>query len=426
MGTMCVFHAQRLGGTLDSKNYIVSGATTNTFTVAFDSSSLGSFAGLATAEKVVTVSSITKADYAIVVTHGDHGFTNDTHINDYVAFFDLKLATELNNKKYRIKYIVDDTTIVLDWNSTGISQAESCSDATCGVIRLATEDLDVAVSAGDMKTALQGLDGFGTMSVSRAKDAESPSWTGGYMWLITFESFPGDIGKMLIATQQMTGVGAIVTVGDANDNPLQSGSERDANQIGGTFVVKTHDGNRTADLPYGITKEDMQDALNSILGANSVLVTRNAPGQSGDNVANIGPAGGYVWHVEFSHSRVGGDVPMLLVEANNITGIGTSLVVTEDVKGNELTGTFQLASWDGSPDQTGELLYYSTASQVENRWNLLEVLATLKFLLQSQSLKSMDTPGWLHSIRTIILEQIQQRLGLVLRRKFQEYRNLGA
>ena len=87
-------------GTLILKNYIVSGATTNTFTVAFDSSSLGSFAGLATAEKVVTVSSITKADYAIVVTHGDHGFTNDTHINDYVAFFDLKVATELNNTKY--------------------------------------------------------------------------------------------------------------------------------------------------------------------------------------------------------------------------------------------------------------------------------------------------------------------------------------
>ena len=86
-------------GTLDSKNYIVKGsATTNTFTVAFDSSSLGSFAGLATAEKVVTVSSITKADYAIVVTHGDHGFTNDTHINDYVAFFDLKIATKLDNK----------------------------------------------------------------------------------------------------------------------------------------------------------------------------------------------------------------------------------------------------------------------------------------------------------------------------------------
>ena len=124
-----------------------------------------------------------------------------------------------------------------------------------------------------MKTALEGLDGFGTMSVSRARDAESPSWTGGYMWLITFTSAPGDIEKMLIATQQMTGVGAIVTVGDANDNPLQSGAERNANQIGGTFVVKTHDGNRTADLPYGITKEDMQDALNSILGANSVLVT---------------------------------------------------------------------------------------------------------------------------------------------------------
>ena len=319
-------------GNLDSKNYIVKSATTNTFIVDFNSASLGSFAGLATAEKVVTVSEITKADYALVRTHGDHGFTNATHKNDFVAFFDLKLATGLNNKKYRIKYVVDDKTIALDWNSTGISQAESCSDATCGVIRLATEDLDAAVSAGDMKTALQGLDGFGTMSVSRAKDAESPSWTGGYMWLITFESLPGDIGKMLIATQQMTGDNAIVTVGDANDTPLQSGSERDANQIGGTFVVKTHDGNRTADLPYGITKEDMQDALNSILGANSVLVSRNAPGVPGDNVANIGPAGGYTWKVEFSHSRVGGDVPMLLVEANNITGIGTSLVVTEDVK----------------------------------------------------------------------------------------------
>ena len=192
----------------------------------------------------------------------------------------------------------------------------------------------------------------------------------------------------------MTGVGAIVTVGDANDAPLQSGSERNANQIGGTFVVKTHDGNRTADLPYGITKEDMQDALNSILGANSVLVTRNAPGVPGDNVANIGPAGGYVWHVEFSHSRVGGDVPMLLVEANNITGTGTSLVVTEDVKGNELTGTFQLASWDGSPDQTGELLYYSTASQVENQ---LESLGSIGNIEVSSSVSEPQVNGrtWL-------------------------------
>ena len=134
----------------------------------------------------------------LFATHGDHGFTNDTHKNDFVAFFDLKVATELNNTKYRIKYIVDSTTIALDWNSTGISQAESCSDATCGVIRLATEDLDAAVSAGDMKTALQGLDGFGTMSVSRARDAESPSWTGGYMWLITFTSRQEILEKCLL------------------------------------------------------------------------------------------------------------------------------------------------------------------------------------------------------------------------------------
>ena len=44
------------------------------------------------------------------------------------------------------------------------------------------------------------LDDFGTIEASRAKDAESPSWTGGYMWLVTFTSAPGDIGKMLIAT----------------------------------------------------------------------------------------------------------------------------------------------------------------------------------------------------------------------------------
>ena len=58
-----------------------------------------------------------------------------------------------------------------------------------------------------------------------------------------------------------------------------------------------------------------------------------------------------------------------------------------------------MASWDGSPDQTGELLYYSTASQVENRLESPQSIGNIEFLLQSQDLKSMDAPGWLHSIR---------------------------
>ena len=64
----------------------------------------------------------------------------------------------------------------------------------------------------------------------------------------------------------------------------------------------------------------METELNAIFGGSgSVTVTRNSPGESGDNVANVGKAGGYVWMVQFAHARVGGDVPMMQVEADNIT-----------------------------------------------------------------------------------------------------------
>jgi hypothetical protein len=90
---------------IDDLNWKVSAATTNTFTPVLingnnvNSTSYPVFSGLASAEKVVTIKSISASDYAQVITHGDHGFTNATHLKKYVAFFDLTQATQLDNTK---------------------------------------------------------------------------------------------------------------------------------------------------------------------------------------------------------------------------------------------------------------------------------------------------------------------------------------
>jgi hypothetical protein len=193
------------------------------------------------------------------------------------------------------------------------------------------------------------------------------------MYRVTFATAPGDIGELYVSTSALTGTGATVTVGsEANPNSASpssnGGFERDANQIGGTFTVQTSSGNITAPLPFAITKEDMRTALDGILGGSGMVnVTRNKPGATvGDNADAIGPAGGYLWTVQFNDDSVGGDVPMLMVNTSGLTAVGVNMVVSESIKGNELLGTFQVSSWSGSSDVTGEMLYHSTPAQMES------------------------------------------------------------
>jgi len=72
-------------------NFRVSAATTNTFIPlnhlgsVVNSTDWLSFTGVATAEKVIPVAAISQTNPATVSTHGAHGFTNATHVGEFVT-----------------------------------------------------------------------------------------------------------------------------------------------------------------------------------------------------------------------------------------------------------------------------------------------------------------------------------------------------
>ena len=241
---------------VNGQQYKVSAASTNQFTLTDSADQASDFTGnytamdsnAATAEKVVRIIRIYNAgsNKALIETDGDHGLDNSVHNGQILALFDLEDMTGSDDKKYTISSVPNTTYVEINFGSDPSAAAgypEVCADNTCGTLRLSTGDLAVTSTGDAIGTALSALDGAGTITVTRKKDAESPSWSGGYMYRVTFATAPGDIGELYVSTSALTGTGATVTVGsEANPNSASpssnGGFERDANQIGGTFLFR--------------------------------------------------------------------------------------------------------------------------------------------------------------------------------------------
>ncbi|CAN0448848.1 unnamed protein product, partial [Scytosiphon promiscuus] len=85
---------------------------------------------------------------------------------------------------------------------------------------------------------------------------------GGYSWSVTFLGYVGDV-PALLADNDLTGYSATISVVE----------EVKGNQLGGTFALEL-DGYVTDDMPYDISAEDLEEALEDLGNVGTVGVTR--------------------------------------------------------------------------------------------------------------------------------------------------------
>ncbi|CAM9522837.1 unnamed protein product, partial [Hapterophycus canaliculatus] len=140
-----------------------------------------------------------------------------------------------------------------------------------------------------------------------------------YTWNVTFSSALGDVPTMTIgeADADLSSVGADV----------QIATVQDGNVIGGDFRLG-FDGYTTSSIPYDATASELGLALTDMPSIDSV------------NVSRVGPdhQGGFNWTVTFTSDNQDGDLPLLTLETNGITGTETAVEVFSVEDGSYLDG----------------------------------------------------------------------------------------
>jgi hypothetical protein len=111
------------------------------------------------------------------------------------------------------------------------------------------------VSAAGMKTALQALQGFGSVSVSRTEGDNQ----GGYTWTVTWLTAPG-LQPKLTFSNSLTGSGTAIT-----GRRLTAG-----NSLGGTYQLD-YKGKLTVPLLFNASAEDVQTALLPVVSGTTVF-----------------------------------------------------------------------------------------------------------------------------------------------------------
>jgi hypothetical protein len=131
---------------IHGQQYKVASSTTNTFTLTkHDDSPVNFLTGytalgntVAIAEKVVRVLSISKATNALITTDGPHGLSS-THVNKYVALFDLEdwVGNNCLNgngpcslTKYLVVSVPTSNTLTIDLDSSTFANPEACASTS--------------------------------------------------------------------------------------------------------------------------------------------------------------------------------------------------------------------------------------------------------------------------------------------------------
>jgi hypothetical protein len=142
---------------------------------------------------------------------------------------------------------------------------------------------------------------------------------------------------------QTASISATVTV----PGRQMSLNERHGNSVGGPFVLRmcvpnsntavvacANTGTLNAQWDATAMNTALTTTIASIVAGTTVLVTRSGPTS---NAANT-----WEWSVTFLDPNTGGDVPMMTVVSSTLTGAAPMVSVREQVKGNELSGTWQI------------------------------------------------------------------------------------
>ncbi|CAM9800578.1 unnamed protein product [Ectocarpus sp. 6 AP-2014] len=140
-----------------------------------------------------------------------------------------------------------------------------------------------------------------------------------YTWNVTFSAAFGDVPEMFIgeADADLSSVGADVNIATVQDG----------NVIGGDFRLG-FSGYTTSTISYDATASELGKALADLPSIDSVDVERLGPDDQG----------GFNWTVTFTSDNQDGDLPLLTVEADDITTTGAFMEVYSLEDGSYLDG----------------------------------------------------------------------------------------
>jgi hypothetical protein len=203
-------------------------------------------------------------------------------------------------------------------------------------------------TAQQMKAALEATNGIGSVEVTRTP----PTLQRGFTWTVTFTTDIGDI-PMLVATNSLTGT----------DSSIEIREFTKGNQLAGSFKL-TYDGQTTAAIAYDAPATgagSVKAALESLTTVGLLDVTRSS----------IDTQRGYSWLATFRDIRNGGDTPMLIANAADLSGIGSVVHIRETVVGSEATGTKLWVSFEPPATRNG-----SPISKYQVQWDTSATFAT--------------------------------------------------
>ncbi|KAL7542723.1 hypothetical protein ACHAXR_012023, partial [Thalassiosira sp. AJA248-18] len=228
------------------------------------------------------------------------------------------LETSDNGLTFTITYGNDDGDVPLFVcnQSPSLTSLVACQTSTVmdgneirGSFYLESSDpIPYNASPSEMEVALGGVSGVERVEVSRSQ----PDGQGGYSWLVTFYGRSGDVAN-LQASNSLTGKGARVTVTEVTKG----------NELGGTFSL-SFESETTDVMPFDVDKETLHSALEALNGIGKVDVSTDG---------HVNSELGRSFTVTFLDPELG-DVPFLVADSTQLTGLGGSISVSEVVKGS--------------------------------------------------------------------------------------------
>ncbi|KAL8005500.1 putative ankyrin repeat and fibronectin type-III domain-containing protein [Plasmopara halstedii] len=242
---------------------------------------------------------------------------------------------------------------------------------------------------------------FGSVTVKRTVFAPTGNkWSGGFTWHVTFTSRGGDIPIMVTRTV-VSGTTTLSTptngvpTADVEDatHPLNPFAySRDGNQVMGTITFKFREvtsplactigvDTSLATLDSSVRDTILETFIQSNLLIPSIEIIRSAVTQ----------ARGFIWTITFSHFSTGGDVGLLEIVSSQLTGKSIRLGVYETVKGNQLSGTYQL-SFNG--ETTAPLAFNAEDSEVQTELNKLGTIKPSSVLVSRGAPTSSQVLGF--------------------------------
>jgi len=173
------------------------------------------------------------------------------------------------------------------------------------------------ISASDMETELELLDGMMDVSVTRT----GPSFQGGYVWTVTWLTAIGNRPDLSFSNS-LTGSGTTIT-----GSTIQQG-----NYLGGSYNV-LYKGKKSFPIAFDASPVALATSLSQLVSAN-VVVSRGS----------ITTEGGSIYAITFT--GIDGDVDLLQVDSAALVGVGASVRVAQTVQGSLTSGSKLKVSFD--------------------------------------------------------------------------------